>query len=191
MSRRAFFKSILGKVKDTAHEVAKETIKEKLKRKFLRPPGAISEEHFLLTCTRCGDCKTACPYDAVHLMGLDGGVHTNTPFVDPQYSACRYCEDMPCVTSCKPKALRPSHLKMGEARFYKEHCLVNQGQRCDYCFKSCPDGIGAISKDENSMPAIDTEKCVGCGKCEYICVSMSGRALLVSVDIKWPEITEE
>ena len=183
MSRRDFFKSVLTKAKGTAIEATKVVIQSQLKRKFLRPPGAISEESFLLTCTRCGDCRPACPYSAIHLFGVEGGVHVNTPFVDPQHTPCRYCEDMPCVAACKPKALHKDYLKMGVAQLHVEHCLIEQGQRCDYCFKSCPEGVGAISKDSDGLPLIDVEKCVGCGKCEYICVSQSGKALLVSADI--------
>ena len=179
MGRREFFKSALKKVKDTTAKVAVDLIKENTKRNFLRPPGAILEADFLLTCTRGASCKEACPYDAIHIFGVEGGIHAGTPFVDPQYSACQFCKDMPCVEACKPKALTMKNLKMGVAEFNRDHCLINQGQRCDYCFKSCPEGVAGISKGENGMPIVDTEECVGCGKCEYICVSQTGRAFLV------------
>ncbi len=179
MDRRKFFTSILSKTKQAATETVTEVVKQKLKRKFLRPPGAISEESFLLKCSRCGDCKTACPHSAVHLFGVDSGVNVNTPFVDPSYSACQFCEEMPCIKACEPSALDYENLKMGVARVSSQHCLVSQGQRCDYCFKSCPSGVDAISKGDEGVPVIDTNQCVGCGKCEYICVSQSGKAIEV------------
>ena len=122
----------------------------------------------------------ACPHGAVHLIGVTGGLHANTPFVDPYHAACVFCEDMPCIDSCEPKALtrdeNGKYLKMGTAVFYKDHCLVGQGQRCDYCFNSCPQGIKAISKTKEGMPQINADLCVGCGKCAYICVSQTGKA---------------
>jgi len=41
------------------------------KRKIaLRPPWAVAEVAFLLACTRCGDCRTACP---TRIIGQDDG----------------------------------------------------------------------------------------------------------------------
>ena len=181
MDRRSFFKLGITKSKDVAIEVAKTHLESKFKREIIRPPGAIEEESFLLTCTRCEDCKTACPHDAIHLIdSVAAGLANKTPFVDPYYKACQYCEDMPCIEACEPKALRwkeDEKPKLALAVVVDEHCLVTQGQYCDYCFNSCPSGIKAIKKNSSGVPQIVEDECVGCGKCAYICVSQSGRAI--------------
>ena len=181
MDRRAFFKFGISKSKEVAFDIAKIGLKMKFKRTMIRPPGALPEEQFLLACTRCGDCKSACPYEAIHLVeSFTAGVVSQTPFIDPYYKACHYCEDMPCIKACTPKALKQTEnvkLKIATARVNIKHCLVSQGQRCDYCFKSCPSGIRAISKNSNGTPTIDPDLCVGCGKCAYICVSQTGKAI--------------
>ena len=35
---------------------------------FLRPPGALPEEQFLVQCLRCGCCQGACPHGAITLL---------------------------------------------------------------------------------------------------------------------------
>ena len=179
MDRRSFFKFGLDKGVELAKNVASLGLKMKFRREMIRPPGAIPEEKFLLTCTRCGDCQSACPHEAIHLVNAVSP-QAKTPFIDPYFKACQYCEDMPCVKVCQPQALRWNSnktLKLALASLNKIHCLVFQGQYCDYCFNSCPEGIDAISKDEQGLLKIDASKCVGCGKCAYICVSQTGRAI--------------
>ena len=179
LSRREFFSFGL---KESTKLIDK-GLKHKFKRPALRPPGALREEQFLITCTRCGDCKTACPHDAIHMVDLlKGGVNAGTPFIDPYYAACQYCEDMPCLSACEPEALRKDdekQLKLGTALVELRHCLVKQGQYCDYCFNTCPQGVSAISKHDGGYPVIDAEACVGCGKCAYICVSQTGKAIAI------------
>ncbi len=42
--------------------------------------------------------------------------------------------------------------------------------RCDMCYIACRDGGHmAISLDKDRKPAVDTEKCAGCGLCPLIC----------------------
>jgi ferredoxin-type protein NapG len=183
MSRRDFFRFSFGRSKETAKEAVKTVAKIKFPRTSIRPPGAMSEERFLVLCTRCGDCKTACPHDAIHMMDISGGIAANTPFIDPEHTACQFCEDMPCIKSCEPRALleNPKDVpyKIGVAELHAEHCLVAQGQYCDYCFKACPPGVNAIKEGDDRMPVIDQEACVGCGKCEYICVSQTAKAITI------------
>ncbi len=179
LSRRGFLK--FGFKEST--KLIDKGLKHKFKRPAIRPPGALREEQFLITCTRCGDCRKACPHDAVHLVDLlTGGVNAGTPFIDPYYAPCRFCEDMPCIKSCEPLALRENddkELRIGAAHVDLKHCLVKQGQYCDYCFNTCPPGVSAISMHDDKYPVIDGDKCIGCGKCAYICVSQTGKAITV------------
>jgi len=178
MDRREFFNLAIQKSKSAFAE----QFAERAPRIGLRPPGAISEEAFLLSCTRCGECEKACPYQAIYSVDMEQGkAYGKTPFIDVNLTACEYCEDFPCIQSCEPGALvkEQQYIKMGLAVVHKEHCLVYQGQYCDYCAKSCPSAFDALSMGEDNMPIIDKEKCVGCGQCAYICPAQSGAALFV------------
>ena len=185
-SRRDFFK--LGFLKGKQEVVKK--IQKKVPRIGIRPPGALEEDEFILACTRCDDCVTACPHDAIFKPAYsEANIYGGTPFMDFKENACEMCTDFPCISSCKPGALKlvDNFLKVGVAKLNEEHCLVKQGQMCDYCARSCPKEYGALTFGEDRMPIIDEDLCVGCGKCEYICVSQSGKA----IEVKWIEPIEE
>lgn len=194
MNRREFFSFGLKKSGSAAQKAVEFGVKQKFKREILRPPGALPEPSFLLTCTRCGDCVPACPHKAIHLVHqVESGVHLRTPFIDVSHRACEFCEDFPCIESCKPGALKRNIASketnkngnslevnpMGVAKVQKEHCLSTQGQICDYCRKSCPPGINALTLKDRESPEINEDACVGCGKCAYICVSQTGKAITI------------
>ncbi len=186
LSRRAFFRFGLGKTREVIGDVVTKKVDKHFPRPGLRPPGALPEGEFLLTCTRCTDCLEACPHEAIlQIDPASSGVYGNTPFIDPKHKPCSYCEDFPCISACKAKALvlpdEGQQPDMGTVKFNPEHCLVNQGQYCDYCFNTCPSGIDAISKD-NNMPVFDEDRCIGCGKCVYICVAQTGPALVLQFE---------
>ena len=62
----------------------------------IRPPGALTEEAFSLTCIRCGNCMKACPTDIVH-SSLDASYMTD--LMTPQVSfTSGYC--LPNCTAC-------------------------------------------------------------------------------------------
>lgn len=183
IGRRELFLRSIQSVKKTAIQVVDAGIKFKFRRKIIRPPGAIAEDEFLMACTRCDRCKEACPYNAIHKVdAISSGVLLNTPFIDPLFEPCRYCEDMPCIRSCEDNALllENKDKPIGIAVVHREHCLVEQGQYCDYCYNSCPNGLKAIEKGDDGVPIIDVETCIGCGKCAYICVSQTDKAIVIS-----------
>ncbi len=140
--------------------------------RWLRPPGALPEHEFLATCTQCTDCQTACPYDAIKRLGPEFGKSAGTPAIIPSESACYLCEDMPCVSACKPLALLPiaiADVAMGTAVIDLQTCYLSQGQPCDYCVARCPVQARAIGFGEDRLPVISEDGCVGCGVCDYIC----------------------
>lgn len=185
ISRRDFFRFGLRKGGHATGKAVMAGIRHKFKRKAVRPPGALPEEEFLVSCTRCGKCTDVCPGAIRTVDAMTGGVLAGTPFIDPYTQPCIACEDTPCVSVCTPGALRLEPGKpippgsLGTAVVEAQHCLIKQGQICDYCFKSCPSGIKAIGKTAEGLPEIDESACIGCGKCAYICVSQTGKAIRI------------
>src|SRR5437879_4915407 len=47
----------------------------------LRPPGALAEQKFTETCSRCGHCVSVCPANAIRIdeIGYNGGGY---PYID-------------------------------------------------------------------------------------------------------------
>lgn len=140
---------------------------------WLRPPGALPEEQFLSTCTRCDECVKACPHYAIRKMPFEEGPDVQgTPIILPRLTACRLCEDLPCIAACEPKALLPlkrTEVKMGLARIDESKCYAYQGQPCDYCVTKCPLREEAIFFDEEKRPHVKADGCTGCGVCVEFC----------------------
>lgn len=135
-----------------------------------RPPGAVAEGQFLASCTRCGECITACPPQAIVWAPPEAGEkRAGTPYIDPIRQACVMCLDTPCITACEPGVLRDElPLTMALARVDTVACLAWQGQPCTLCADQCP-VEGAITLDDASRPTISPEACTGCGVCVQVC----------------------
>jgi len=141
-------------------------------RRWLRPPGAISESDFKDVCTRCTDCQDACPFTAIRRLGPEFGEDAGTPAVIPHESPCYLCAEMPCIVACEPRALAPTAMDavaMGIAVLDWSSCYLWQAQPCDYCVTRCPLPSKAIGWSADRRPEIDEEKCTGCGVCAYLC----------------------
>ncbi len=104
-----------------------------------------------------------------------------------------YCrpECTRCSEVCPAGAIKQidtaekSAIQIGQAVFVKENCVVNtDGVSCGNCARHCPTGaIHMIPKDGSSdalaTPVIDTEICIGCGACEYLCPARPFSAIYV------------
>ncbi|WP_313951896.1 ferredoxin-type protein NapF [Accumulibacter sp.] len=131
----------------------------------LRPPWVAAESAFLLACTRCGDCRTACPTRII--SDRDGGY----PVLDFALGECTFCGA--CVDACTTGALRRAD---GQAPWLLravigEHCLARQQVECRICGDQCVAGaihfvprVGGIS-----TPLVDISRCTGCGACFAPC----------------------
>lgn len=147
----------------------------------LRPPGAVAESRFLRDCTRCGDCITACPYQAIHLGEARLRQAAGTPVIDPAQQPCWQCVDAPCITACQPGVLRRDAdgglPAMGTARVAVLDCLAHQGTTCTTCVERCP-VPGAITLD-GGRPIIEGDTCTGCGVCQHVCPAPRNAIILM------------
>lgn len=142
--------------------------------KILRPPGAVFEYEFLMTCTKCYECVKACDYEAVsvyHNRDDNNDLNNNTPCINPTITPCYMCEDTPCIHACKSGALRElddiKNMKIGVA-VIKDNCLIFDKVNCNECLNSCPMGEDVIYFLSGKI-VINTKKCTGCGICSYHC----------------------
>jgi ferredoxin-type protein NapG len=177
MDRRAFFRKGVDKA---AEMVVKHADAQAAKRAlhWVRPPFALNELEFLVTCTRCGECVKACPHNTVFpLPARLGAQVVGTPALDLLNKACHLCEDWPCVTSCEPNALiRPDEQdeaasplpRLAYASINTGICLPYSGPECGACASSCP-VPGAMTWDLEK-PRIEPELCLGCALCRESCI---------------------
>ena len=177
MDRRAFFGLAIKRISKTIVKIVDDKINERASR-WVRPPYAIEEMEFLLACTRCDKCITACPYNVIFRLSAKQGMQTaGTPAMDLLNKGCHLCNDWPCVTVCESGALcfsvteegeKPALKKIAHAEINKQSCLPYKGPECGACASSCPIP-GALLWDMNK-PEINSEICVGCGLCREICI---------------------
>lgn len=158
---------------------------------YLRPPGAGDENEFVIACTGCGECKTACPKNAIWPLGEAYGDAKDSPCVLPSMEPCRLCEDQPCVAACEPGALKPTPLhqiRMGTLRIITERCWAAMGQPCDYCITACPLDEPAVHEIDKGV-AFD-ERCIGCGLCLFYCTA-TPRAIEIVPTFHDPLVTSK
>lgn len=147
--------------------------------RFLRPPGAVTEDEFESRCIRCGQCGEACPNRCIRFFQNENGLTSlDTPYIIPREQACILC--MKCGEACPSGAIRPieheagsilQFVEMGRARVDEQLCLSFQGKTCGVCYRACPLQDIAISIGMLEQPHVSSA-CVGCGLCERSCIQI-------------------
>ncbi len=155
----------------------------------ITPPGSHGARHFTTHCTACQLCVSACPNGVLRpSSSLDR-------FMQPEISYERgYCrpECTECSAVCPAGAIQPidvaqkSAIQTGHAVWIEKNCVVlTDDVVCGNCARHCP--TGAISmidyiKDSSEVaqiPAINIERCIGCGACENLCPARPFSAIYV------------
>lgn len=139
------------------------------------PPGAVSIKNLEKHCTACQLCVSVCP---------NGVLRPSTDLenlMQPESSYERgYCrpECTKCSEVCPTGAIRPidtvdkSSIQIGHAVWVKANCVpVTDGVECGNCARHCPTGAITMVESETGLkiPAVNTERCIGCGACENLC----------------------
>lgn len=153
------------------------------------PAGASGLRNMAQRCTGCQLCVSVCPNQVLRpSAGL-------TTLMQPEMSYERgYCrpECTKCSEVCPSGAIKKitkedkSAVQIGHAVWVKQNCVVlTDDVECGNCARHCPtEAILMIPSDpekENSrkIPAINTERCIGCGACENLCPSRPFSAIYV------------
>ncbi|MDR1543258.1 MAG: 4Fe-4S dicluster domain-containing protein [Prevotellaceae bacterium] len=154
----------------------------------LSPPGSISREHLLKKCTACHLCISKCPSKvlkpAFMEYGLAGMMMPTMKFDD---GFCNYnCVN--CSQVCPNGAILPltkerKHAtQMGKVQFNRDICVVVQKENnCGACSEHCPTQAVKMVPYKNGLtiPHINTDLCIGCGGCEFICPVRPYRAIFI------------
>ena len=153
------------------------------------PPGAGNARRFARHCTACQLCVSVCPNDVLRpstdLRRL----------MQPEMSYERgYCrpECTRCSEVCPAGAIEPisleekSSTRIGHAVWIRKNCIpLTDGVDCGNCARHCPSGailmVPSDSDDPDSVkiPAINAERCIGCGACENLCPARPFSAIYV------------
>lgn len=172
---------------------------EQRRAKILRPPGAQNENEFLRKCIRCSECIKIC-------SSSGGGLKTSflecgwqgmwTPIFKFCTGYCEY-ECNLCSQICPTGAIKKMPLAqkkkivIGKAHIDRTRCIVwSKWQGCVACHEVCPvaDAIKLTEReyiDEEgeediiSLPVINEELCIGCGRCQKKCHDIGYSAIEV------------
>lgn len=153
------------------------------------PAGARSLRNFTAHCTGCQLCVSVCPNQVLRPSGK------LLTLMKPEMSYERgYCrpECVKCAEVCPTDAIRltdlaeKSSIQIGRAVWVRENCVVNtDGVQCNNCARHCPAAaikmVHADPADPESLriPAVDEERCIGCGACENLCPARPFSAIYV------------
>lgn len=145
----------------------------------VKPAGAISLKNFTTRCTACQLCVAACPNGVLRPSAslrtlMQPEMHFDKGFCRPE---CTACADV-----CPSGAIKPvsraekTTIQAGVAVWTAALCLpANQKDKCGNCSRHCPNGAIIMIEQKNDdgttyeIPSVNTERCMGCGACEYVC----------------------
>lgn len=171
LSRKDLFRQGLGQIRRWLANALEERL-DVVPRTQIRPPGAQVEALFVSSCTGCGDCALACPYQAIRMIGKPGLSAEHTPVIQPTLAACRMCPEVPCAARCPTGSLgvpAPQDMKIGTAVIQEATCIAYGGEPCARCVEGCPEGEKAIVRGPRGGPVVSEAGCTGCGECTRLC----------------------
>jgi formate hydrogenlyase subunit 6/NADH:ubiquinone oxidoreductase subunit I len=159
---------------------------------YIIPSGGENHRHFAAHCTACQLCVSSCP---THVLRPSTALER---LMQPEMSYERgYCrpECTRCSEVCPTGAIKrvttaeKSSTQIGHAVWVAERCIVNRdGVSCHSCERRCPAGAIQLVANKSApatdpkapkIPAVDVERCIGCGACENLCPARPLSAIYV------------
>ncbi len=155
----------------------------------IMPPGARSKQNFEQRCTGCQLCVSECPNEV--LRPSSDLWHLMQPTMSYERGYCRP-ECNRCSEVCPAGAILPlkhedkASTQIGHAVWIKKNCIpLTDGVECGNCARHCPVGaIEMVPSDPNDeaspyVPAVNENRCIGCGACENLCPARPYSAIYV------------
>lgn len=155
----------------------------------LTPPGSFGVRNLTTHCTACQLCVSACPNQV--LRPSSELISLMQPEMSYERGYCRP-ECTRCSEVCPAGAILPiskaekSAIQIGHAVWVKQNCIpLTDNVVCGNCARHCPTGaiqmISSVEGDNASpkIPAVNTERCIGCGACENLCPARPFSAIYV------------
>ncbi len=174
----------------------------------ITPPGSLSARNLQQHCTACQLCIANCPNGVLRPAQkletfLQPEMQYDKGYCRPE---CTRCTDVCPTGAIRPITKEEkTAIQIGHAVWVEKNCIpLTDGQNCGNCAKHCPTGaIQMIPADRSlkrhpeygfwmdangnrvntrnmkQIPAINTEKCIGCGSCEYLCPARPFSAIYV------------
>lgn len=164
----------------------------------VKPAGSLSLKNFSQHCTGCQLCVQSCP------NGVLRPSNKLETFLQPEMSFERgFCrpECNNCSSVCPAGAIKPISIEeksathIGHAVWIRENCIVITNEdTCANCARHCPaaaikmvtyideNGNKKVSKRTGAtltIPTVNEDKCIGCGKCENLCPARPFSAIYV------------
>ena len=186
IERRALLKSglkglpfvVLGLIVPKVLLTLRKTKKPDYIHPVIIPPGSRGLSSYSEKCISCQSCVTVCPSKVLRpelfAFGLSGIFQ---PRMDYNKSFCEYDCNL-CGQVCPSGAIAPvtvsekKRISIGRVLLDNKTCLVySSGQHCGACAEHCPTGAVVTKRYKGNLfgPVTNTDYCIGCGACEYVC----------------------
>ncbi len=155
----------------------------------ITPAGSLGARNMAQHCTGCQLCVSVCPNQV--LRPSAGLMTLMQPVMSYERGYCRP-ECVKCSEVCPAGAIKPittadkSSIQIGHAVWIKDNCVpLTDGVDCGNCARHCPtQAITMVAsdpdkKDSPQIPAVNVERCIGCGACENLCPARPFSAIYV------------
>ncbi|MGI6573185.1 MAG: 4Fe-4S dicluster domain-containing protein [Fermentimonas sp.] len=147
-------------------------------RKYIRPPASLPSNLFNTLCIRCGNCIKTCPTriivnhtDSSNLLAwMTPIVHFKNSYCLENCNLCGKVCPSGAITEFQIQAKK--EIVMALAVVNLEDCLLTKQSECGRCIEACKYDAMKIKYSvlENQMvPIVVSDRCVGCGACAVIC----------------------